>query len=77
MKGCILEANLKEEGWKSRMFTILLILTWKLRYPQKRGVNKKREGVFEVVLPGRRANDLPWGRKGFPGEPEVGRNYTG
>ena len=33
----------------------LLILTWELRYPQKRGFNKKRgggEGGLEVVLHG-------------------------
>ena len=36
------------------MSTILLILTWKLRYPQRRGVNRKRGGVLEVALPGRR-----------------------
>ena len=52
MKGCILEANFKGQGW-SRLFTILLILTWELRYPQKRGINRKRGGVLEIVLLGR------------------------
>ena len=37
MKGCILEANFEGQGWSSRLFTILLILTCELRYPQKRG----------------------------------------
>ena len=46
-------------------------------YPQKRGVNSKKGGrVLEVVLPGSGTNDLPWERKGFPGGPGVGRNYT-
>ena len=27
---------------------------------------------MEFILPGRGANDLPWGRKGLPGGPEVG-----
>ena len=55
MKGCILGANFEEQGWLSRMFTILLILTWKLRYPQKRRADRKKrgEGDLEVVLPGR------------------------
>ena len=47
-----------------------------LRYPQKRGVNRKRGGVLEVDLPGRGANGLPSGRNGLPGEPGVGGNYT-
>ena len=33
-------------------------------------------GVLEVVVPGRRANDLPWERKGSPGRPGVGLNYA-
>ena len=35
-----------------------------------------RGGGLEVALPGREANDLPWGSKGFPGEPEIERSYT-
>ena len=31
-------------------------------------------GVLEVVLPGKRANDLPWEKKGFSGGPGVGGN---
>ena len=42
MKGCILGDNFEEQGWLSRMFTILLILTWKLRYPQKRRADRKK-----------------------------------
>ena len=75
MKGCILEANFEGQCWSSRLFTILLILTWELRHPQKRGINKK-EGGLEVVLPGKEANYLPWGRKDLPVVPEVGGNYT-
>ena len=55
---------------------ILLILTWELRYPEKVGVNRKRGGVLEVDLPWRGANCLPWGRKGLPEGPGIGRNYT-
>ena len=73
MKGCIFEANFEGQVWSSTLFTILLILTLELRYPQKRGFNRKRGGggVLEVVLPGREANDLPWGRKDFSGGPGV------
>ena len=46
LKGCILEANLEGKGWQSRLFTVLLILTWELRHPQKRGVTRKRGGSF-------------------------------
>ena len=56
------------------MLTILLILIWELRYPQE-GLTEKG-GVLEVVLPMRGANDLPWGKKCFPGGPGLGRNYT-
>ena len=31
-------------------------------------------GVLEVVLPGKRANDFSWGKKGFSGGPGVGGN---
>ena len=72
MKGYILEANLEGQGWSSRLFTILLILTWELRYPQKRGVNRKRggRGILEVVLPGQGEwltlgnEGVTWGTKG-------------
>ena len=49
-----------------------------LRYPQKRGVNRKRRGeVLEVVLPWvGGGNVLPWRRKGLPGGRGVGINYT-
>ena len=30
---------------------------------------------LEVVLPGREAKDLPWGRKGLLGGPGIGGNY--
>ena len=36
MKGCILEANLQGQERQSRMFTILLILTWEFRQQKKR-----------------------------------------
>ena len=47
------DTNFKGQGWSSKLFTILLILTWELRYPQKRGVNRKKTGVLEIALPGR------------------------
>ena len=34
MKGCILWVDLEGQVWQSRLFTILLILTMKLRYSQ-------------------------------------------
>ena len=46
-----------------------------MRYPQKRGVSRKTEGVLEVAPPGRGPNELPWGRKGLPGGPGIGGNY--
>ena len=46
MKGCIFEANVEGQGWSSRLFAVLLIQTWELRYPQKRGVNRKRGESF-------------------------------
>ena len=58
------------------MFTISLILTCELRYLKLREVNRKRGGGSEVLLPGRGANELPWGRNGLPGGPRVGGNYT-
>ena len=45
MKGCMPDTNFKGKGWSSKLFTILLILTWELRYPQKRG------GLFKLALP--------------------------
>ena len=53
MKRCILEAKFEGQRWSSRLFTILLILTWELRYPQKKGLTEKVGGVLEGVLPGR------------------------
>ena len=46
MKGCMPDTNFKGKGWSSKLFTILLILTWELRYPQKRGVSRKRGWEF-------------------------------
>ena len=55
----------------------MLILTWELRYCQKRGVAEKtEEGFLEVVPPRRWANDIPWGKEGFSGGPGVGENFT-
>ena len=48
-----------------------------MRYPQTREVSRvkrKRKEALEVVLHGRGANDLLWGRKGLPRGP--GGNYT-
>ena len=40
-----------------------------MRYPPKKGANKKRRGaVLEVVLPGKRANDLSWEGRVYLGE---------
>ena len=77
LKGCIIEANFEGQVRSPRLFTILLILTYELRYPQKKGVNRKRgEGVLKAVLPGRGANDLPYGMKDLPGGPVVRGSYT-
>ena len=46
MKGCILEANLEEQGWFTTLFTILLVLTWGLRCFWKRG--NIRKGFVEI-----------------------------
>ena len=55
---------------------MLLILTWDLRYPQKRGVNRKRGGEsFGSCSAWEGANDLPWGRKDLPGGLGVEGNY--
>ena len=64
MKGCILETNFEGQGWSSRLFTILLILTWELRYPQERGVNRKRGGSFgsSSAWEGRKMTHLGEGR---------------
>ena len=70
------DTNFKGQGWSSKLFTILLILTWELRYPQKRGVNRKRWGSFGSSSAWEGANDLPWRRRDLPGGPEVGGNYT-
>ena len=82
MKRCIGEANLEGQGWKSRLFTILLILTWEVRYPQQQkkelteidGVGGWVELWRLFCLGG--ANGIPWERKGFAGQPGVGENYT-
>ena len=49
MKVCILEANLEGQGWYSKLFTILLILTWELRYLEKGGFTEK-EGEFRKLF---------------------------
>ena len=46
MKGCIPEANLEGQGWRTTLFTNLLVLTWGLRYFWKRGDIKK--GCVEI-----------------------------
>ena len=45
----------------------------------KKGLMEKEEReefLNFFFLPGRWVNDLPWGKKGLPGEPGVGGNYT-
>ena len=46
MKGFVLEDNFEGQGCSSILFTILLILSWELRYPQKRGLTEKEKGSF-------------------------------
>ena len=75
MKGYIAETVLEEQGWWLRIFTILLILTWELRYYQKIGVNRKMEDSFRSCFAWEGANDLPLGRKYFPGATGILRNY--
>ena len=44
---------------------------------KNKGLTEKKGGVWEVVVPGRRANDIPWeGRVGLPEGPRVGGIYT-
>ena len=55
-----------------------------LRYSQKTGVNRKRVGAsgedggggIRSFSAWKGANDIPWGRKGVPGGPGIGGNYT-
>ena len=54
----------------------MLILIWELRYPQKSGFDRKRGESFGSCSVWEEENDIPWGRKGLPGEPGVGGNYT-
>ena len=71
MKGCILGLTLKDK---------VVIKTVYHFVDSNLGVeifSKKREGVLEVALSGGGANDIPWRRKGLPGGPGVGGNYTG
>ena len=35
---------------------------------KKKDLTEKEGKVLEVVLSGREVNDLPWGRKGLPGD---------
>ena len=39
-----------------------------MRYPQKKGLGKKRDS-FESCSVWKGGNDLPWKRKGLPGVP--------
>ena len=44
---------------------------------KNKGLTEKKGEVWEVVVPGRRANDIPWeGRVGLPEGPRVGGIYT-
>ena len=73
MKQCILGYNFEGQGWSSRLYTILLIQIWELRYPSKKtGVNRKRGGSFENCSAWDGANYLLWGRKDLPMGPGVG-----
>ena len=74
MKVCILEANLEGQGWYSKLFTILLILTWELRYLEKGGFTEK-EGEFRKLfcLGGEKMTHL--GKEGFAWETRGRGNY--
>ena len=75
-KKCIFEANLEGQGWQSRLITILLFLTRELRYPKKRGVNRKRGGIFGSCFAQEWGKCLTLGKKGLPGGQGVGENCT-
>ena len=42
MKECILEANLEGQGGIYTVYHFVDLITWELRYPQKRGGNRKK-----------------------------------
>ena len=42
----------------------------------KMRVNRKKDGSFGSCFAWKGSNDLPWGRKGLPGAPGVGGDYT-
>ena len=65
MKGCILVANFEGQGWSSRLFTVLLILTWEMRYPQKTGINRKRKESFRSCSAWDGDKLLTLGKEGF------------
>ena len=46
MKECILEANLKRQGWWTTLLTILLVLTWDWDIFEKEGTSEK--GCVEI-----------------------------
>ena len=51
----------------------LLILTWELRYPQKRGFNKKRGGGFGSCS----AGGTEWGQMAYFAEGRVCLGHQG
>ena len=75
MKECILEVSFEGQGWSSRLYIILFILTLELRYPQKIGVNRKTGGNFVSSSAWEGENHLTWERKDLPGRPGLGESY--
>ena len=65
-KDVSLKLIFKDKDGNQYFFAILLILTWELRYVQKRGVNRKIRESFSVW---EGANNLPSGRKDLPRVP--------
>ena len=47
MKACIDETHIERQGCYSILFSILLILTWGLQYPQKVGVKRKKKSALK------------------------------
>ena len=45
-------------------------------FSKKEGLTKKEGGSFKSCSAWKGSNDLPWGKKGLPGVPGVGGNYT-
>ena len=71
MKECILEVSFEGQGWSSRLYIILFILTLELRYPQKTGVNRKTGGNFVSSSAWEGGKSFNLGKEGFARETRV------